>query len=112
MVSHQTPGEYPPVVGVADFPYLFDELFRLIRVVKNKLAASDAAIHVIDGSWNKEAGFTRHGIPPKRGRDKTILLSRLQKARLSDCEGWHPEGGTRNGAVAIVGTHVIAPTKP
>ena len=25
-----------------------------------------------------------------RGRDKTILLSRLQKARLSDCEGWHP----------------------
>jgi hypothetical protein len=51
----------------------FHKLFRLIRIIKGKLAASNAAIHVVGGSGNKEARLSRHGMPPMRGRDFLIL---------------------------------------
>ena len=79
MVSHQAPGENPPVVGVADFPYLFDEFLRLIRIVKNKLATSDAAIHVVGGSWNKEAGFSRQGFLPSADGTRRFYSAGFRK---------------------------------
>ena len=68
----------------------FHKLFRLKRIIKGKLTASDAAIHVVGGSGNKEAWFSRHGMPPMRGRDNPILLSRRHKSTMSQCDLWHP----------------------
>ncbi len=64
-----------PTVEIADFAKSLDELDRLIVVVENELAASNAAIHVVRGSRNKQARVSRHGIPPMRGRDDLILPS-------------------------------------
>jgi hypothetical protein len=53
MVAHEAPRENRPAVEVADFAKRLDELDRLIIVVENELAASDAAIHVVGGSWDE-----------------------------------------------------------
>jgi len=50
-----------------------DELDRLLVVVEDELAASDAAIHVVGGSWDKQARLSWHEIAPMRGRDEPIL---------------------------------------
>ena len=60
----------------------FYKLFRLIRIIKNIFAARDAAIHVVGGSGNKEAWLSRHGMPPMRGRDNTILLNHSHEATM------------------------------
>ncbi len=70
----------------------FHELFRLMRIIKGKLTAGNAAIHVVSSFGNKEARLSRHGMPPMRGRDKSILLSRRHKSTMSQCDLWHPCG--------------------
>ena len=90
VVAHQAPGEHSPIVEVTYMSDGFHKLFRLIRIIKGKLAASNAALHVVGGSGNKEARLSRHGMPPMRGRDQSILLSRRHKSTMSQCEVWHP----------------------
>ena len=51
----------------------FDKLFRLIRIIKDMFTARSTAIHVVSGSRDKKARLSRHGMPPMRGRDATIL---------------------------------------
>ena len=68
----------------------FYELFRLIRIIKDIFTARNAAIHVVGGSGDKEARLSRHGMPPMRGRDNPILLSRRHKSTMSQCDLWHP----------------------
>jgi hypothetical protein len=62
----------------------FHKLFRLIRIIKGKLAAGNAAIHVVSSFGNKEARLSRHGMPPMRGRDKSILLSRRHRSTIKE----------------------------
>jgi hypothetical protein len=73
VVAHEAPCENRPAVQVADFAKRLDELDRLMVVVEDELAASDAAIHVVGGSWDKQARVSRHEIAPMRGRDDLIL---------------------------------------
>jgi hypothetical protein len=60
----------------------FYKLFRLIRIIKNKLAARDAAIHVVSGSGNKKARLSWHGMPPMRGRENPILLNHSHESTM------------------------------
>ena len=73
MVAHEAPGKNRPTVQVADLAKRLDELDRLMVVVKYKLAAGDAAINVVGGSWDEQARVSRHEIAPMRGRDTLIL---------------------------------------
>ena len=66
------------------------DLFRLVRIIEGKLTASNAALHVVGSLGNEEARLSRHGMPPMRGRDLSILLSRRHKSTMSQCEVWHP----------------------
>ena len=93
---------YEPGTLLANMSDGFHKLFRLKRIIKGKLTASDAAIHVVGGSGNKEAWFSRHGMPPMRGRDNQIVLSRRHKSTMSQCDLWHPCGthvAPMNGAI-------------
>jgi hypothetical protein len=90
VVSHQAPGEDPPLIEITDFSSLFDELLGLQRFIEGELAAGDAAVDVIGGAGDKKARFSGHGIPPMRGRVILILLRGPQKSRSIDYEGWHP----------------------
>jgi hypothetical protein len=67
---------------IADFAKRLDELDRLIVVVEDELAASNAAIHVVGGSWDKEARMSWHEISPMRGRDDLILQGAYHKATM------------------------------
>jgi ribosome biogenesis protein Tsr3 len=58
-----------------------------MMVVEDEPAASDAAIHVVGGSWDKQAWVSWHEIAPMRGRDNPILLSTKKKATMRQCEG-------------------------
>jgi hypothetical protein len=44
-----------------------------MMVVEDEPAASDAAIHVVGGSWDKQAWVSWHEIAPMRGRDDLLL---------------------------------------
>jgi hypothetical protein len=73
VVAHEAPSENRPSVQVANLAKCLDELDRLIVVVEDELAAGDAAVHVVGGSWDKQARVSRHEIAPMRGRDTLIL---------------------------------------
>jgi hypothetical protein len=90
VVAHQAPGEHSPIMEITYLLDGFHKLFRLIRIIKGKLAAGNAAIHVVSSFGNKEARLSRHGMPPMRGRDKSILLSRRHRSTMSKCDLWHP----------------------
>jgi len=59
-----------------------NESRSFVQIVKYELTARNAAIHVVGGSGNKEARFSRHGRSPMRGRDNPILLSPRHNAEM------------------------------
>ena len=86
-----------PAVEIADLAKRLDELNRLIVVVEDELAASDAAIHVVGGSWDKQARVSWHEIAPTRGRDDPILHGAHHNATMVHSErGTHASGLLRH----------------
>ena len=57
----------------AYLPNCFDKPLGFAGFIEDKLTTGNAAIHVICRFGNKEAGFSRNGTPPMRGRDLFIL---------------------------------------
>jgi hypothetical protein len=50
--------------------------------VEDELTASDAAVHVVCGSWDNKTGSSRHGMPPKRDAAVHVV-----------CGSWDKEAG-------------------
>ena len=73
VVSHQTPGINRPGIELLDLLYDVEKMEGLRPVVENKLSPGDSAIDMVSGSGKKQARFSRHGMPPMRGRDVHIL---------------------------------------
>ncbi len=64
VICHQAPGEHAPAVEVANTANNIHECLGFERVVKNELAARNAAIHVIGRIGRKRRGFRGMGYLP------------------------------------------------
>jgi hypothetical protein len=82
VVSHQTPCVDRPGIEVSYLAQCLYKLLGLIIVVEYELAASDAAVDMVGRSRNEQAGMSRHGTPPMRGRDDTILPTTAHNATM------------------------------
>jgi len=64
---------------------------------ENEFAARYAAVDVVDGSGEKQSWMSRHGTPPMRGRDYSILLGQPHDSTIVNvapihCDTWYPSG--------------------
>jgi hypothetical protein len=78
-------------------------LGTLVRLMKDNQAVGNAAIDAVGSSGDKEAGVSRHGIPPARRRENQILPGPPTNQRLWTCA---------RGARAAPGTHGTYGARP
>jgi hypothetical protein len=95
VVAHQTPGEDLPAVEIANVSNDLNEIYSFIWIVEDGFAAGNTAVNVVGGTGDKEAGFSRHGMPPMRGRDLHILRCPPHNATMRRVAPMGPPSGGR-----------------